>query len=307
MVCAHWRRSLAKQVRQKKQAKYTHVINPPKQLTAREWREAERKREKARARELQQPAVRPRREVGLARVRVRLPRLGLGWRLLSFAMVVGLVSVLYLFFDADAFYVHYVEVGGLRYMPAEEVYGLSKAANLHVFWVDPARVEHEVERDPAIANAEVEVRWPSRVVIRVVEREPALVWEQAGVRTWVDVQGYVMPMRSDAPGLLRIVVDGVDEVIAPHSRIDPNIVGGALQLRALRPNIEVMFYHPTEGLGLLDGRGWRVYFGTGTDMPQKLLVYETLVDRVWQNGSGAWPHLFDVGDLRAPYYRVGSE
>jgi len=293
-----------KRQQQKKQhGKYPHVVTKaaPKQLSARDWRQAQRKREKARAHELTQPAVRPRRAV-----RLGLPRLGLGWRLLSLGMVVGLASVLFLFFDGDPFYVHYVEVGGLRHMPPEEIYGLSGVANLHIFWVDPWKVAQAVERDPAVAGAEVEVRWPSRVLIRVVEREPALVWEQAGVRTWVDVQGYVMPMRSDVPGLLRVVVDGIDEVIAPRSRIDPDIVSGALQLRALRPNIEVMFYHPTEGLGLLDGRGWRVYFGKGTDMPQKLLVYETLVDRVWQNGNGVWPHLFDVGDLRAPYYRVGS-
>jgi hypothetical protein len=292
----------------KKVSKYSHAVTKaaPKQLSARDWREERRKREKARARELQQPAVRPKRQVGVAGARVRLPRLRLGWRLVSFGMVLGLASVLFLFFDGEPFYVHFVEVGGLRHVPPEEVYGLSGVANLHVFWVDPWQVKRAVERDPAIASAEVEMRWPSRVLIRVVEREPALVWEQAGVRTWVDVQGYVMPMRSDMAELLRVVVDGIDEVIAPHSRIDPDIVEGALQLRALRPNIEVMFYHPTEGLGLLDGRGWRVYFGTGTDMPQKLLVYETLVEKVWQNGNGVWPHLFDVGDLRSPYYRVGS-
>ena len=293
--------------RTKRSSKYSHVLtSPPKQLSAREWRLEQRKQVRARERERRQPAVRPRREVHVAKASVRVPRVRLGWRLLSFGMVVGLVTVLLLFFDGAPFYVHYVEVGGLRHIPPEEIYGLSQIANLHIFWVDPAQVARDILRDPAIASAEVEIRWPSRVLIRVVEREPALVWEQAGVRTWVDVQGYVMPMRADVGGLLRVVVEGIDEVVTPHSRIPQDVVDGALQLRALRPNIEVLFYHPTEGLGVLDGRGWRAYFGTGTDMPQKLLVYETLVEKVWQDGRGVWPHLFDVGDLRAPYYRVGS-
>jgi hypothetical protein len=293
---------------QKRRSRYEHTVavSVPTGVSARERRQERHKHERARARELQRPAVRPLRTLTLARLRVRLPRLRLGWRLLSFSMVVVLLGVLVLFFDGDAFYVHYVEVGGLHHVPPEEIYGLSGVANVHIFWVDPWKVARDVECDSAIATAEVAVRWPSRVLIRVVEREPALVWEQAGVRAWVDVRGYVMPMRADLPGLLRIVVEGTDEPVAPYSRIGKDIVDGALQLRALRPNIDVLFYRPIDGLGLVDGRGWRVYFGTGTDMPQKLLVYETLVDEVWQEGNGVWPHLFDVGDLRAPYYRVSS-
>ena len=288
-------------------SRYAHTVSvAPKRVSARELRQARRKEEKARKREFAQPPVRPRREVRLARVHVRVPRLGLSWRWLSFAMVIGLASVLYLFIDAEPFYVRYVEVGGLRHMPASEIYGLSQVADQHIFWVDPKAVAAAVERDPAIASAEVDVRWPSRVLIRVVEREPALVWEQGGVRTWVDVQGHVMPQRSDIDGLLRIVAEDTDEILMPQTRIDPDIVGGALQLRALRPNIEVMFYNANDGVGLRDGRGWQVYFGKGTDMPQKLLVYETLVEAVWRNGNGEWPSFFDVGDLRAPYYRVGS-
>ncbi|MBN1286870.1 MAG: FtsQ-type POTRA domain-containing protein [Anaerolineae bacterium] len=289
--------------RQRESRKYAHTVgaHTTPRISARERRRLRREREKAREREMQKPAARPK-----PRLIDRLPRLRVGWRLVSFLLVVGLVSVLLMFIDGAMFYVNHIYVGGVRYLPPEEIYGLSGIANLHIFWVDPAAVARAVERDPAIADAQVEIGWPSRVDIRVVEREPSIIWEQADVRTWVDVQGYIMPMRADDTNLLRIVVEGVDTPISPYERIPKDIVDGALQLRALRPNIDVLFLHPVEGLGLLDGRGWRVYFGTGDDMAEKLLVYESLVEAVWQGGSGVWPELFDVGDLRAPYYRVGS-
>ncbi len=283
---------------------YAHTIShaqPAPRLSARERRRRRQEKEKAREREMQKPAARPQ-----PRWHERLPRLRLGWRLVSLLLALCLLGALAMFIDGAMFYVSHVYVGGGRYVPPEEVYGLSDVANLHIFWVDPAEVARAVERDPAIAAAEVDVEWPSRVQIHVVEREPSLVWEQAGVRTWVDVQGYIMPMRADIDGLLRVVVEGRDEPVMPYSRVDRDVVDGALQLHALRPNIDVLFFHPIKGLGLLDGRGWRVYFGTGTDMYEKLQVYEALVAQVWQEGAGEWPDVFDVGDLRAPYYRVGS-
>ncbi len=290
--------------KQRDAKKYAHTVaSTYPRMSARARRKERRRRERERERAMQEPAARPR-----PRWYERIPRLhiGIGWRLLSAALVAGLVAVLVMFIDNSLFYVSAFHVGGQRYMPPEEIYRLSGVANLHVFWVDPQAVAQAIERDPSIAKAKVNVYWPSQVQAYVVEREPSLIWEQAGVRTWVDVQGYIMPMRDDSVDLLRIVVEGVDTIVDPYRRIDQDIVDGALQLRSLRPNIEVLFLHPVEGLGLLDGRGWRVYFGTGTDMPRKLMIYEALVDAVWQNGEGVWPEMFDVGDLRAPYYRVGS-
>jgi cell division septal protein FtsQ len=286
--------------RKKEHVKYTHAVSgaAAPRVSARERRKKRRQAEKVRERQMQQPAVRPRPQWWQF-----APRLRFGWRLVSLVMILALSGALYVLFNENMFYVSHVYVGGLRYLSPEEVYRLTNIADQHIFWVNPEDVARAVERDAAIAAAEVEAKLPGRVHIYVVEREPSIVWEQAGVRSWVDVQGYVMPLRDDLPELLRIVVEGEDEPVTPYSRIDPDVVAGALQLRALRPNIERLFLHPIEGLGLLDGRGWRVYFGTGTDMEQKLLVYEALVDEMWQEGSDVHFDLFDVGDLQAPYFR----
>ena len=75
---------------------------------------------------------------------------------------------------------------------------------------------------------------------------------------------------------------------------------GALQLQQLRPNIELLHYDSQHGLSYQDGRGWRGYFGVGTDMVQKLAVYEQLVSSLL--ARGIQPRTISVESYQAPYY-----
>ncbi|RIK17338.1 MAG: hypothetical protein DCC51_12495, partial [Anaerolineae bacterium] len=80
------------------------------------------------------------------------------------------------------------------------------------------------------------------------------------------------------------------------------VLAGALQLRELRPNIDKLIYKPSDGLGYQDGRGWTAYFGTGHDMHQKLVVYETIVASLLERG--ARPAYISVANQHKPYYRL---
>lgn len=224
-------------------------------------------------------------------------------RTLSAVTVASLLVVLLMFIQSDAFYVHHIEVGGLVNLTAEEVFALSGVANLHLFWVDPAEVRAQVLRSPSVADAEVRVGWPPHLIqIEIQEREPALIWEQAGVRTWIDVRGRVMQQRVDRTDLLRIVVEGSDAPIGPNVVIPQDVVDAALQLRELLPDLEVLIYDAVEGLGFQDPQGWRAWLGTGTDMAAKLNVYNAIVADL--NARGIYPEFIDVGDVDAPYYRI---
>jgi hypothetical protein len=77
---------------------------------------------------------------------------------------------------------------------------------------------------------------------------------------------------------------------------------GALQLRELRPNIDQLYYRPSGGLSYQDGRGWRAYFGTGRDMHQKLVVYETIVADLL--AKGLTPEYISVSNQEKPFYRI---
>ena len=75
---------------------------------------------------------------------------------------------------------------------------------------------------------------------------------------------------------------------------------GALQLQQLRPNIELLHYDSAHGLSYADGRGWRGYFGVGTDMVQKLAVYEKLVTDLM--ARDVQPKTISVESYQSPYY-----
>ena len=237
------------------------------------------------------------------------------WRWFSAFIVLALLSVLYLFFTRDFFYIHEIYVGGTKYLTPGKIFERSGLANEHIFWVDPAAVEAKLEEDTSIANASVAVGWPPNMVqITITEREPALIWEQGGLRVWLDVRGRVMALRRDDPALVRVVVEkpsrvthigdcplqGMDEVLGPGSCIDTDIVAGALQFKALYPNVDEMVYDPAKGLGYHDGRGWVLWFGNGTDIVTKMDVYQQIVNMILADRKH--PIEVNVADPDAPYY-----
>lgn len=207
-----------------------------------------------------------------------------------------LVLVLILFLTNQAFFIREISVGGSRYLSPPEIFQRSGLANMHIFWVDPAEVEAHLKLDPTIADAQVIVGWPpSMVQIVITEREPALIWEQAGQRVWVDVRGRIMQMREDLPNLVRVVVErpsktpsrttcplqGMDDVLGPGSCIDPDTVAGALQFKALYPNVTEIVYDPVKGLGYHDGRNWMLWFGNGNDIETKMAVYDRITEEFY--------------------------
>lgn len=224
------------------------------------------------------------------------------WRVFSGMIVVSLLAVLFLLFGADSFYVHSIAVGGTRYMTKEDVFALAGIANMHLFWLDPAEIRTNILRSPTLADAQVYISWPPNMVQVVVqEREPALVWEQEGVATWIDLQGRVMRQWEDRPDLLRISVETpTDGPLSPETAIDTAIVNGALQLHELMPDRPAFRYHPEKGLGYTDTPGWNVWFGVGTDMPEKILIYNAIVGNL--QARGLQPSEVDVIDPDAPYY-----
>jgi hypothetical protein len=259
----------------------------------------------------------------LSAIPVAMPR-GLPFRVyistrwFSALIVVIVVTLIGLFLTRENFFINVIYVGGTKYLTSGEIYGRSNLAKLHLFWVDAAEVEARLEADPAIAEAIVEVGWPPNAVqITITEREPALIWEQSGQRVWVDVGGRVMQLRQDVTGLLRVVVEkpaktirlgpcplqGMDEVLGPGSCIDPLTVSGALQFKALYPEVTYIVYDPSKGLGYLDGRGWVLWFGDGRDISTKMLVYNSIVRKVFEQGGKRFVEVNVVDPDRA-YYQL---
>jgi hypothetical protein len=211
-----------------------------------------------------------------------LPQLRLSWRMSSLTMVVLLGVMLVRLMSDPRMYISGVNLGGSALVPGQEIYAAAGIAGQHIFWVDPA-----------------EVQWPATVTIVVSERIPVVSWAEGTQTWWVDADGQKFPARTKLTGLLPITVDdaaaGIVGKMAP-----PAAVAGALQLRQLRPNIDLLHYDAQHGLSYVDGRGWRGYFGVGGDMPQKLAVYEKLVADLL--ARGIQPKTISVESYQAPYY-----
>jgi len=217
-------------------------------------------------------------------------------RWLSAFLVVVMVAVLGIFLSRDVFYVNLIYVGGTRYLTPAEIFGRTKIDRRHIFAVDPDEVERILEEDATIADAEVQMSLPAIVEVIITEREPALVWEQAGKRVWVDVGGNVMEQREDLPALIRVIVEkpssfaargacpqmGMDLILAPGTCIDHPMVAGALQFKAMYPNVTELVFDPAKGLGYHHGGGWVLWFGDGTDIGLKMAVNDKIVKSLFE-------------------------
>lgn len=273
---------------------------------SRQQRRSEKKKQGARSPGVWRGAL-PRVDVPRAPVQHGArPASGVSWRLVSALVVAALGFALAVFFLTDLFYVRSVEVAGAEILTEAEVFRFADIAEMHVFWVDPAKVEQNiVTASQVIAAAEVRVGWPPNMIrIVIEEREPVLVWIQEGVSFWVDLDGRVLRIPRDEaarPDLMRVVTENVTGGPPTGSeRVDPDAIRGALQLQRLQPELRQLRYDPVKGLGFRAGGGWDVWFGTGTDMRNKLLIYEALARDLQTRGRV--PVEINVADTEAVYY-----
>ncbi len=232
-----------------------------------------------------------------------LPQVNVSWRLASLSLVILLSALLVRLLTDPAMFVDGINLGGNSLVPGEEIYAQSGVARQHIFWVDPQNAMAQVEQVPGIASASVTVKWPNSVTFIVYERVPVITWQEGDRQWWVDADGFKFKARGDLPGLLPIVVDDVlpGTAVSASDAIPVEAVAGAILLRHLRPNIELLHYDSLHGLSYQDGRNWRGYFGMGLDMAEKLAVYETLVENLLSRGIH--PSAVSVEDLGQPYYR----
>jgi hypothetical protein len=227
--------------------------------------------------------------------------------------------------DAN-FYLTYIPVEGSFTIPPADIVQASELGGTHIFAVDPAVAAAQIADLPGVISATVTIGWPNEVLIRIREDNPVAVWQEGDQDFWVTANGRLIPARTGSIGLLRIQSEmeravapiaseagnnngGGDEagndqapVQASLAFIPADVLAGAIQLRDLRPNIESLYYRPAGGLSYEDGRGWRVYFGTGSDMAPKLVIYEAIVEDLL--ARGLMPAYISVSNKEKPYYRL---
>jgi hypothetical protein len=199
----------------------------------------------------------------------------------------------------QSFYFSAISVEGNSAIPDSEIIDASDLAGKHVFAANPTSVAGQVGEVAGVISATVTIGWPNRAIIEIAEETPIAIWEQGGKSYWITIDNRVVPARSNSGGLLRIESEqfgaNTGQIFIPD-----DLVRGALHLKTLRPNIDHLFFRPGNGLSYQDGRGWRAFFGTGSAMDQKLVVYETLVEDLVSRGIT--PTYVSVSNQDKPYY-----
>ncbi|MGC8634982.1 MAG: cell division protein FtsQ/DivIB [Candidatus Limnocylindrales bacterium] len=190
---------------------------------------------------------------------------------------------------SPAFDLRQLDVQGARYTPVasvEAVLGMGADAHPNLFSLNTARLRHALLALPAVTGAELRVELPDRLVIRLSERQPILVWAASNQRWLVDVDGVVIgPADPGDPTTAELPVFADDRTgrpsLAPGRSIDATDMAVARRLGALTP---AMVGSRAAGLSFeitdADGftvaslpKGWLAIFGmyTATLRPPDLV------------------------------------
>jgi cell division septal protein FtsQ len=262
-------------------------------------------------------------------------RVVLSARWISLFLLLLCVSSLSLIGLDEGFYLTVIPVEGVASIPPAEIVNTSGLAGAHIFAVNPGAAADRIATLPGVISATVTLEWPNVANIRIKEDSPLAVWNQDGQQYWINEKGQLIPARIDIPTLLHIqsraVVQEAQPATLETSKVEASmfetstyqenlpaegatsgaplfvpedVLQGALQLRELRPNIDSLDYDPSGGLSYQDGRGWRAYFGTGQNMGQKLIVYETIVDTLLEREET--PVYISVSNQEKPFYLTQS-
>ncbi|MEW5938480.1 MAG: FtsQ-type POTRA domain-containing protein [Chloroflexota bacterium] len=243
-----------------------------------------------------------------------MPRVRVGWRLLSFFLVLVFGAAVYYAYTDPMFRVGNAALAGNRFLSADEVNAALGVAGLPIYFIVPEEAETALRLTfPEITSARVTVDLPNVLNVTIVERQPVIRWEQGNAYTWLDEEGVALRPRGDAPDLVVVQASGGPPA-GPKSESDPlapipfanaDLVKTARLLAPYSPQASTLLYDPQNGIGWSDPRGWTVWFGsTSEQVDMKLRVYIVLVESLSQRGIA--PVMINVAYLNAPYYRLGQ-
>ncbi|QYK50080.1 MAG: FtsQ-type POTRA domain-containing protein [Anaerolineales bacterium] len=239
-----------------------------------------------------------------------LPSVQVGWRVVSASLVGLCLFLLYSMFASDTFTVARVALQGAQRVDGNAINSALGISGSSIFAIEPDEL-YTILRDqfPELERVSVSIALPGRVTVTVKEREPIIVWEQAGLTLWLDAAGVAFMPQGDAASLIRVTALDAppamasNNVTSSHQLIRPEMVFVIQALDRIAPEDAPLIYDPKQGFGWSDPGGWLVYFGQdGQDIDQRLAVYLKILDEL--RARRMVPTMISVAQLHAPYYRM---
>jgi cell division septal protein FtsQ len=244
-----------------------------------------------------------------------IPSITIGWRLMSGVLVIGLGYLIFTVWNSSMFKVSTINVVGLLRLTNQEINSVADVVGKSILLINPSIIEDQLQTAfPELANISVDVNFPNRITINVLERQPVLTWQEEGKSVWVDEDGVIFPVREKGDPGLTVIGTGLlststndPETSEEGEKLTPTLpdglVSAILTISKEAPEGTPLMYDTQHGLGWQDPRGWVVYFGNGSeDMDMKLKVYTKIYRRLKK--AGIRPGLISVENVHAPYYRL---
>lgn len=252
------------------------------------------------------------------------PQLQLGWRLISGAIFVLSLFVVISFSNFSTFKVNAVNLKGTERLTALEILRKLDLSNTSILKVQPEDVEKDIIATfPTVRGATVSAGLPAVLNIKVVEREPLVMWQNQDEMLWIDVEGVIFPVNGEFEAPLSVLAytdppagpaiggtpdegESTEEMDVEETRLPTTtfeFVQAILALNEYVPINTQMQYDPSFGLGWQDPQGWMVFFGRNTsEINTKLLEYQTIIAALQERNIT--PALISLENLHAPFYRL---
>ncbi len=260
---------------------------------------------------------------------VALPRLG--WRVLSFLIVAGLIFALYSVWTAPQFQVttDVIAIEGLSRIEQGEFLDLADILDKPVFLVDSVQLQQDLlTLVPALDELTITVGFPNGVQVTAVERTPVIAWQQTDINQvwWIDNKGMRFPAIGSSDGLVTVVAKAAPPALAQASPaatensaetatavpkpedsmqlLEDDLVKAVLYLAGFMPDGAQMVFDGEYGLGWQDPQyQWTVYFGSNPDrMNLRVNNYQAIYD--YFSSRNRKPVMISVAQIHAPYYRM---
>ncbi|MGN6359555.1 MAG: cell division protein FtsQ/DivIB [Thermomicrobiales bacterium] len=229
-----------------------------------------------------------------------------GGRLAALLAALALSGVLGYLLIAGAFSVRQLDSSGTALTTPAELAVTGGALGQNIFAVDPQDVAQRLVGLPAIQHAEVSLALPDRLVVRVVERQPALVWQVGADRFLLDASGMVIAENPPANFVQDVPGVTVHDLAAPvvGDRVDQGPVDASLAVarRAGQFGLHAtaLDYTPATGLTLGLAGAPPVVIDSAARLDDKLAAVVVVLHDDPEHGRG-WKVL-NVTDPDRPFY-----
>ena len=205
-----------------------------------------------------------------------------------------------------------IEVTGNSMKSASEIAGQSGLRlGMNIFNVDAEMVERNISADPYVELLETEIILPDTVRLRVRERAACAAVNCAGVILMVSEDGYILERLESVPqneGI--IVVSGMDVKIGPQGwTIESGVAGQkdvmsavleAVRTAGMEKRVSELNVADLDNLYLMSDGGVQVLLGDETQLEEKLIWMQAVLERLTQ--SGVMSGVLDVSSGKNAVY-----